>query len=202
MYKNFSLYHIYFDSYKAETDSKKFDHKLYVCYNELVSGNRNKANESFYAKYFILKETPVRGLKVEYNEEAISDHKKNRIGWFVLATNDIKDKVKALEIYRSKDAVEKNFDDLKNDLDMKRLRIHTQSTMDGRIFIQFIALILITKLKEVMRENNWFQNHNLQEVIEEMKSIREVSIEGKRKKLITQLTGFQSEIVELYKLVI
>ena len=194
--------HIYFDSYKAETDSKKFDHKLYVCYNELVSGNRNKANESFYAKYFILKETPVRGLKVEYNEEAISDHKKNRIGWFVLATNDIKDKVKALEIYRSKDAVEKNFDDLKNDLDMKRLRIHTQSTMDGRIFIQFIALILITKLKEVMRENNWFQNHNLQEVIEEMKSIREVSVEGKRKKLITQLTGFQSEIVELYKLVI
>ena len=102
----------------------------------------------------------------------------------------------------AKDAVEKNFDDLKNDLDMKRLRIHTQSTMDGRIFIQFIALILITKLKEVMRENNWFQNHNLQEVIEEMKSIREVSIEGKRKKLITQLTGFQSEIVELYKLVI
>ena len=85
---------------------------------------------------------------------------------------------------------------------MKRLRIHTQSTMDGRIFIQFIALILITKLKEVMRENNWFQNHNLQEVIEEMKSIREVSIEGKRKKLITQLTGFQSEIVELYKLMI
>ena len=74
--------------------------------------------------------------------------------------------------------------------------------MDGRIFIQFIALILITKLKEVMRENNWFQNHNLQKVIEEMKSIREVSIEGKRKKLITQLTGFQSEIVELYKLVI
>ena len=108
----------------------------------------------------------------------------------------------SLEIYRSKDAVEKNFDDLKNDLDMKRLRIHTQSTMDGRIFIQFIALILITKLKDVMRENNWFQNHNLQEVIEEMKSIREVSIEGKRKKLITQLTGFQSEIVELYKLMI
>lgn len=106
-----------------------------------------------------------------------------------------------MEIYRSKDAVEKNFDDLKNDLDMKRLRIHTQSTMDGRIFIQFIALILITKLKEVMRENNWFQNHNLQEVIEEM-NIREVSIEGKRKKLITQLTGFQSEIVELHKLVI
>lgn len=85
---------------------------------------------------------------------------------------------------------------------MKRLRIHTQSTMDGRIFIQFTALILTTRLREIMRENNWFQNHNLQEVIEEMKSIREVSIEGKRKKSVTQLTGFQSEILRLYKLVI
>ena len=99
-----------------------------------------------------------------------------------------------MEIYRSKDAAEKNFDDLKNDLDIKRLRIHTQSAMDGRIFIQFIALILTTRLREIMRENNWFQNHNLQEVIEEMKSIREVSIEGKRKKLVTQLTGFQNEL--------
>ena len=194
--------HIYFDSYKAEIDSRKFDHKLLVWYNELIFGNRNKANESFYEKYFIIKETPVRGLQVAYDEEAISYHKKNRIGWFVLATNDIKDKVKALEIYRTKDAVEKNFDDLKNDLDMKRLRMHTQAAMDGRIFIQFIALILTTRLKEIMREHNWFQNHNLQEVLEEMKSIREVSIKGKRKKLVTQLTGFQSEIVELYKLVI
>ena len=29
-----------------------------------------------------------------------------------------------------------------------------------------------------------------------------VSIKGKRKKLVTQLTGFQSEIAELFKLVI
>ena len=85
---------------------------------------------------------------------------------------------------------------------MKRLRIHSSAAMDGRIFIQFISLILTTKLKEVMRENGWFKNHTLQEVFEEMKSIREVRIEGKRKKLVTQLTGFQSEIMELYDLVL
>lgn len=74
--------------------------------------------------------------------------------------------------------------------------------MDGRVFIQFISLILTTKLKEVMRENGWFKNHTLQEVFEEMKSIREVRIEGRRKKLVTQLTGFQSQIMELYGLVL
>ncbi len=39
----------------------------------------------------------------------------------------------ALRAYRQKDAVEKNFNDLKNDLDMKRLCIHTNATMEGRI---------------------------------------------------------------------
>ena len=58
------------------------------------------------------------------------------VGWFVIATNDIKDAAKALEIYRQKDTVEKHFDDLKNDLDMKRLRIHTSAAMKGRLFIQ------------------------------------------------------------------
>lgn len=193
--------HVYFDSYKAELDSKKFDHLLLCCHDELSSGTRIKEHEKYYEKYFYIKETPVRGIKVSYNEDAINEHKRNRIGWFVLATNDIKDKVRALEIYRNKDAVEKNFDDLKNDLDMKRLRIHSSAAMDGRIFIQFISLILTTKLKEVMRENGWFKNHTLQEVFEEMKSIREVRIEGRRKKLVTQLTGFQSEIMELYGLV-
>jgi transposase len=38
-----------------------------------------------------------------------------------MITNDVKDPVKAMEIYRRKDAVEKGFDDLKNDLDCKRL---------------------------------------------------------------------------------
>ncbi len=76
---------------------------------------------------------------MDYNEEAISKHKRNHIGWFVLVSNHIKDTTKALEVYRSKDAVEKCFDDLKNDLDMKRLRIHSAAAMEGRIFIQFIS---------------------------------------------------------------
>jgi transposase len=52
---------------------------------------------------------------------AIDEHRNNTVGWFVMITNDVKDPVKAMEIYRRKDAVEKGFDDLKNDLDCKRL---------------------------------------------------------------------------------
>ncbi len=150
--------------------------------------------------FFIIKEMPKRGRKIEYNQEAIDTYRKNSIGWFVLATNDIKDSVRALEIYRMKDAVEKHFDDLKNDLDMKRLRIHSSAGMDGRLFIQYIALILSSQIKNIMNEAGWFKSHNMQEVIDEMKSLRVVTIEGKRKKIYTTMTSFQKEIVELFEL--
>ncbi len=72
--------------------------------------------------------------------------------------NDIRDKVHALEVYRDKDSVEKCFDDLKNDLDMKRIRMHSAAAMEGRIFIQFISLLITTRLKQVMNEAGWFRD--------------------------------------------
>ena len=114
--------------------------------------------------------------------------------------NDIKDKVKALEVYRAKDAVEKCFDDLKNDLDMKRIRMHKKETMEGRIFIQFISLLITTRLKEVMNKAGWFKNYDLQEIIDEMKSMKEVKVEGTRKKYTTEPTPLQRNIIELYDL--
>lgn len=90
----------------------------------------------------------------------------------MLATNDIKDKIRALEIYRNKDSVEKCFDDLKSDLDMKRIRMHSVAAMEGRIFIQFISLLITTRLKQVMNETGWFKDYDLQEVLNEMKTVR------------------------------
>lgn len=192
--------HIYYDSYKAAVDEKKFDHTLHCCYEELLSGKRSKDHTNFYERFFIVRETPVLGIKVEFNEAAIAEHKHNRIGWFVLAGNDIRDKSKALEAYRAKDAVEKCFDDLKNDLDLKRIRMHTKETMDGRIFIQFIALLITTRLKQAMSKAGWFKNYDLQEIINEMKGMREVRVDGTRKKYDTEPTPFQKKIIELYDL--
>lgn len=191
--------HTYYDSLKAELDNKKFTHKLLQCYDELAGYKEKPENGAFYRKYFTVRDLPKRGRKVEYNEEAIHKHKENCTGWFVLLSNKTKDAAEALRSYRQKDVVEKGFDDLKNDLDMKRLRIHSNATMEGRIFIQFIALILTTYLKCILEEHGWDRNHNLQEIFSEMKSLKQVSIEGKRKKLVTTPTKRQRDIMELYQ---
>ena len=135
---------------------------------------------------------------VEYNDEEIEHYRKCTVGWFVMATNDIKDTAKALEIYRMKDSVEKHFDDLKNDLEMKRLRVHSSVAMEGRIFLQFIALILSTNIKNIMNENGWFKSHNMQEIIDELKSVQLMTFEGKRRKIYSTLTSFQKDIFKLF----
>ena len=70
---------------------------------------------------------------------------------------------------------------------------------DGRIFIQFVSLILTTYLNGVMEKNGWTRNHNLQELFSEMKSLKQVEVEGKRKKLVTTPTAFQQSIMALYQ---
>ena len=193
--------HIYHDNVKAALHEREFAQRLRQEYEELVSEKLCPKHEADYKQFFLIKTTPVRGRKVEYNDEAIKQYRKNTVGWFVLMSNDIKDASTALWVYRMKDAVEKHFDDLKNDLDMKRLRIHSPETMTGRIFIQFVALIFVAKIKVVMQANDWLRNHNLQEVIDEMKSLHRVKLISKRSRdIITTLTAFQKEIVTLFQI--
>lgn len=192
--------HVYYDSLKAELENRKFDRLLYDCFLELECGTTVDAHKLHYKKFFHVRETPKRGRKVEYNQEAIDGYRENTTGWFVMITNDIKDPVKALEIYRQKDTVEKAFDDLKNDLDGKRLRIHSEQAMEGRLFIQFVALILSAKIKRVMNKEGWYKNYDMQQVIDEMKSMREVKMEGSWKKIRTTPTALQGKIIKLFGL--
>jgi len=82
-----------------------------------------------------------------------------------LPTNDIKDPVETLRVYRDKDYVEKCFDDLKNQLDIKRLRIHTSSTLDGRLFVQFIASIYMSALRKKMRDVGLIKKYTLRKLL-------------------------------------
>ena len=55
-----------------------------------------------------------------------------------------------MNIYRSKDAVEKAFYDLKNEQDARKLRTHGVAAMDGKLFTLFISAILICEIRKRM----------------------------------------------------
>jgi len=117
-----------------------------------------------------------------------------------VSTIDSTGHLEALQVYRDKDVVEKCFDDLKNALDMKRLRMHSIETVDGRLFVQFIALILMSELRRTMRESKLIEWYTVRELLLEMDPLTKINYEGKYGTILTEITKPQREILSLLKI--
>jgi len=171
--------HLYYCPERALEDEKAFNQRMAAWQEELETGQQHPDNEKYYAKYFEIKSTPVRGTRVIAKEEAIADAKRN-YGYFVFLSNEVKDAIKALEIYRNKDLVEKAFHNLKERLNLRRLAVSSEQSLDGKLFVQFIALIFLSYIKKRMQENNLFKKHTMQEVLDEFDVIECFEVPGQQ----------------------
>jgi transposase len=159
--------HYYFSLDKAAEDEKAFDRKLVALRQELLSGNRLPKHEQLYKKYFEVTSTPRRGTKVRVKEEVI-EREKRYYGFFALFTNQAMSAITALEIYRNKDLVEKAFGDLKERLNMRRTLVSSEQSLDGKLFVEFVALIYLSYIKKKMQENNMFKQYSLQGMLDKL----------------------------------
>lgn len=75
-----------------------------------------------------------------------------REGFFCLISNEKLTLKQALEIYRMKDAIEKVFQSLKNDIDIKPLRVWTTKSLCGAILIGFLAQLIISLMRYDYKE--------------------------------------------------
>ena len=116
----------------------------------------------------------------------------------MILTTKFKDPLEALAVYREKDVVEKCFDDLKNDLDMKRLRVHTSGRMRNRLFIQFIALILMSQVRKTIREKMSDSSYSAKSLLLELDSLTTVHYTGKYKDRLTEVSKAQREILQAF----
>ena len=136
----------------------------------------------------------------QYNNEAIQKHRNRYAGFFVLLSNATKDALEALKIYRNKDVIENSFDDLKNQLDMKRLRVQNSQTMDGRLFVQFLALIYINAIREKINSKKELENYTVREVLEEMDTLTKITYSGRYGSIISEITKKQRIIMENFSI--
>ena len=129
----------------------RLDIKLRECFNELNAGEWVEAHIPLYAKYFEMNECENGVKRYSYKEDALVKAESHYSGYLVLVTDQIELSAKeVLDIYRSKDAVEKAFYDLKNEQDAKRLGTHGMAAMDGKLFTLFISAILISEIRRRM----------------------------------------------------
>jgi len=159
--------HYYYNIEKAAEDEKNFDRWLIALKQELESGKRIPDHEKFYQQYFITRTTPGRGTQVKVRDEVVSKAKRY-YGFFALITNESMDAVTALELYRNKDVVEKAFGNLKERLNMRRALVSSEQSLDGKLFVQFVALIYLSYIKKQMQVKGLFKDYTLPGLLDKL----------------------------------
>jgi transposase len=91
----------------------------------------------------------------------------------IILTNDFDTQSEEmLSIYRDKEVVENAFDDIKNQLDMDRLNVKTSDALEGKLFLVFLSLILVSALRNALRKAGLTKSITYTEAIMEMAKIK------------------------------
>ena len=187
------IYIHYFYSIERGADEEQgFDKRIIDYCNELLSGKPVEEHKKAYTRFFEVKDTPVRGRQVYYKEDEIKSARKY-IGYFAIITNEKMDAFTALHLYRMKDIVEKAFGNLKERLNMRRLLAKSEKNLDGKIFNEFIALILISHLDHKMKETDLYKTYTMQQLLDKL-DVLECYENEKRMLRIGELLDKQAEI--------
>jgi transposase len=118
----------------------------------------------------------------------------NKLGKFILLYQGEFSWEECLSLYRGKDAVEKGFYILKNDIDLMPAHVRTDNTLRGYLFVAFLALILRMKLMRMMLQAGLSKRFSVDGLLIELEKIK-VMILPDGKRITTEITRKQREIL-------
>lgn len=171
--------HLYYNIDKGAEDERNFDNKIAQCYQELMSGKESESHLKDYQAYFEVKKTPKRGIQVTVKDEVIRKAKRY-FGYFALASNEKMDAFTALKIYRLKDIIEKAFGNIKERLNLRRLLVSSERSLDGKLFVEFVALIFISYINKKMQEQGLYKDYSMDQLLDKLDLIECFSSPGRK----------------------
>lgn len=122
-----------------------------------------------------------------------------KMGTTILITNKKIEPKHALSLYRRKDGVEKFFDSMKNDIDKKRLRTGDKEIFLGRLFLDFITLVVYSQISKIARQEKIVKYYTIQELMYEFKKIKLIKL-GEKKTIITEVSKKQRELLKKFNI--
>jgi transposase len=176
----------------------RFMDELFAERKRLLEDNEAEPKKE-YAKYFVISRVKyARQRAVDYNIENIKKHRNNYAGHICFITNDktIITASDALREYSTRDYIEKDFDEMKNELDMKRIRVHTDSRMKARLLIQFIAEIHMREIRVCIGNSSDCKKMTWRQLFNHIKAIYKVKFKGKYKDVHPTLSKTQRSILK------
>jgi transposase len=168
--------------------------------DELEDNRLLKSHSALYKQYFIVKETPARGRKVIYNDEAIQEFIGSDSCYWVLMSTSARTASESLAQYRERNGVELYFDDEKNLLDLRRLKNHNEKTIKGKVFVTFVSLIILVKLRKMVnaveaKKRKYWSEHDM---LRKVETYARIHFDGKYKDIYTTPTSAQRLVFDIF----
>lgn len=200
-----SYFHLYY-SYDREMKEQKRLHKEIRDMKNVLKKKENK-KATFPKKisdHFDLtfdQESGVFLLATPKTE--VIDLEFNLAGYFCIVTSDKMTAKDAISIYRSRDESEKLFCADKSFLGNRTLGVYSEESVEGKIFIEFVALIIRCRLytlikEEVARTGSRSNYMNVPAAINQLEHIRIVWQADQVYRLTQALTNAQKAILSAF----
>jgi len=82
---------------------------------------------------------------------------------------------------------------------MKRLRVHTAAAMDSRLFLQFLALLYISSIRNMIKVEKKLKYLTVREIMEEMETLAKVTCSNRYGQIFTETTPLQQHIMKVFE---
>ena len=186
--------HIYYSPSKAADEENLLFEDIEKCENALRQMSEPPSRTLRYDRYFKINHKKGGGIGFIRDTEKINAII-SRLGFFIIVETDFEaSSYDILMTYRRRDVVEKSFDELKNELDMKRIHCHNNQTTEGKMFVAFIALIMRSWIQNKLKEYMSINSISFTNILKELRKIKYVNTKDGRK-LLSPITKKQRDIM-------
>jgi transposase len=148
-------YHLF---YSEESKNYKFEATLKTIKDITIKLDEGveltKEEERIYNRYMIIQEpTDNSDDEIKYGVNyQVLDEDILKMGIFAFVTNTDYSSEKIISIYKNRGLIEICFDNIKNELDSRKLKVHNEYSLNGRVFLSFVSAIIRTKIFNVIKQ--------------------------------------------------
>lgn len=150
-------FHIYYSDGKAYSEKQETKQRIRRLKKYLDScvGKECVPFGPEIGKYFHLNyEKDGKTLKFAEENTSAVEKELSLAGYFAIVSSDNMTAREAIELYKSRDVSEKLFRSDKSYLGNKSMRVHSDEALSSKVFIQFIALILRSRIYTALKEKS------------------------------------------------
>lgn len=198
--------HIYFDEERKNNELAILLSKLLnieKIFNKKQFKNKAEAQEYINNKVVYKKLLTLKKNGSTYVIENNLDELNKEIffmGKIILLSSKKIPKTKSvLEMYLEKDSIEKIFNNIKNGIFEDRLKVSNLDSLYGKMFLNFITLIIYNKILEVTKSRSETKKLTVNEVLLELKKLKEITMLN-GKKYLSEITKKQKIIFKTFKI--